>query len=516
MWAAVSKSFSLMSSFIIRTVITYTLGAQYLGLSSLFTSILTVLSLADLGFGEAVIYSMHKPLAQGDTDGVCALMSFYRRVYAIIGTVVLVIGCALLPFLPKLISGTYPADINLYALYLIYLSRSVLSYWVFAYKSCILTATQRSDVSSKIVLLLDVVTFFLQLLILLAFSSFYAYAAMFPLVELVKSLIRARLITKMYPQYVCKGTLSREKRMEIRRQVTGIMVEKLCHISQNSLDNIIISFFLGLAAVAVYANYFYIMNNVFVLLLIPTTAMLASVGNKIASASPQENYRDMNRFNFIFMTAAGWCMSVLCCVFQPFMRIWMGENGMLSTLDMLLMCLCFYAMTTGSVRYVYYEGAGLWWHGRLRAVLETATNLVLNIVLGYFWGVTGVITATIISLVAVNFLYGTQIIHRHYFTMFKASDHYLRHLRYFLVSGAVAAVCYLCCQNLPLGDGFVEKVAWLLARFGICAVIPPILYFLIYHRTKDYRSAMEWLRPKVFSLKKRFTKKAPTEQPKQL
>ena len=149
LFGIMNRVVTVLCPFIKRTVIQYVLGEQYLGLTSLFTSVLSVLSLTELGFGMAVTYSMYKPVAEGDTETVNALLNFYRKVYAVIGSIILVLGLALIPILPELIEGKYPKDVSLTALYLVYLANAVISYFMFAYKSALLVVYQRDDINSR-------------------------------------------------------------------------------------------------------------------------------------------------------------------------------------------------------------------------------------------------------------------------------------------------------------------------------------------------------------------------------
>ena len=113
-WGIIEKIVTILMPFICRTVFIKVLGAEYLGLNSLFSSILQVLSISELGIGTAIVFSMYKPIAEDDKDSLCALLNVYKKVYQIIGTVILVVGLAILPVLPKLISGSYPHEVNIY------------------------------------------------------------------------------------------------------------------------------------------------------------------------------------------------------------------------------------------------------------------------------------------------------------------------------------------------------------------------------------------------------------------
>ena len=166
-YGVILKIYQLLGPFILRTIFIYTLGVKYLGLNSLFNSILSVLNLAELGVGSALIFSMYKPIAENDTEKICALMNLYKLYYRIIGLVILVIGLILVPFIPNLISGSVPKDINIYVLYLMNLCATVLSYWMFAYKTCLFGAHQRNDIISKITMVSSTLQYIVQAILLI-------------------------------------------------------------------------------------------------------------------------------------------------------------------------------------------------------------------------------------------------------------------------------------------------------------------------------------------------------------
>ena len=167
------KLYQIVVPFLIRTAMIYCLGIQYVGISSLFVSILQVLNLMELGVGSAMVFSMYKPIAQDDTETICALMRLYRLYYRVIGLAILVIGVILVPFLPHLIKDDLPSDVNLYVLYLLNLAATVASYWLFAYKNCLLAAYQRNDITSKIGMAISTIEYGLELLVIVFFKNYY-------------------------------------------------------------------------------------------------------------------------------------------------------------------------------------------------------------------------------------------------------------------------------------------------------------------------------------------------------
>ena len=169
------KLYQILLPFVMRTAMIYLMGVEYLGLNSLFTSVLQVLNLAELGAGSAMVYSMYKPIAENDKETICALLKLYKKYYFLIGLAIAIIGCLLTPTIPKLISGNIPGNLNIYVLYLLNLAATVMTYWLFAYKNSLLQAYQRSDIASKVTILTTSLQYLVQLLVLWLSHNYYFY-----------------------------------------------------------------------------------------------------------------------------------------------------------------------------------------------------------------------------------------------------------------------------------------------------------------------------------------------------
>lgn len=488
----INKLIVLLFPFIIRTVIIKTLGSEYLGLNSLFTSILQVLNLAELGFSSAIVYSMYKPIAEQDTKTICALMNLYKKIYNMIGIVIIVIGLALLPFLNYFIKGSYPNNINIYMLYLIYLANTAITYFLFAYKSALLTAHQRSDVTSNVQTVTCLLQYGLQIFILFVLKNYYLFIFIQIITTILNNISVAIITNKKYPQYKCNGQVEAETKKDIKKRVTGLMVQRICSTTRNSLDSIFISAFLGLNVVAMYSNYYSIMNAIIGIMGIITTAIIAGIGNSIVTETEEKNYKDMNNFNFIYMWLAGWCTICLACLYQPFMKLWMGEKYMFSYGVVVLFCIYFYSLKMGDIRAAYSDAKGLWYENRYRAIIESIANVILNIVLGKLFGVYGIIAGTLISLLIINFGYGSQILFQYYFVHQKMSDYFLRHGLYALVTLVIGVITYFLCSFIT-----TNGISGITIKMIICVIIPNVLYLLVYHKTNIFKSSISIFKKKL-------------------
>lgn len=485
-WGTTNKIVTLICPFIMRTVLIYILGLEYLGLGSLFTSILQVLNLAELGISSVIVFSMYKPIAENDEDKICALLRYYKRSYQIIGCVILIIGLILIPFLKYLIKGSWPSDINIYLLYLLYLFNAVISYFLFAYRNCILTAHQRNDIASNISTITFVFQYLLQIILLVIFRNYYWYYVAVPVCTIVNNIVTALITKRRYPQYTCKGNIEKKEKEFIRKNISGLMLGKICVTSRNSLDNIFISSFIGLTAVAIYGNYYYILSAIIGFLQVVCAAISAGIGNSVASETPEKNYNDLKKINFLYAWIAGWCAICLLNLYQPFMELWIGKKQMLSMVEVVLFSAYFYALTMGDIRSQYSSAAGLWWEGRFYVAAETVGNLVLNWLLVKWFGMAGVIVATLITIVLCNFVWGSNIVFKHYFKI--GSKEFFRNHIVHVIVVIISGIVTWCINTkfMEFNNGFVN----LIARGIVCIIVPNILFWLCYRKTELFREAV--------------------------
>lgn len=467
------KLFATLLPFAIRTAIIYFLGTEYLGVTSLFTSILSVLSLTELGFSSAIVYSMYKPIAENDEKKICELLNFYKIIYRIVGSVICVLGIGIIPFLNFLIKGDFPADINIYIVYFVYLFNTVISYYLYAYKTSLAVAYQRSDLLNKTQI---VVLFFLygvQIIVLCIFKNFYLYIIITPISTVIGNLINNYKIIKKFPNLSCVGKISKEDKSAIIKKVKGLVLDRLGDTSRNSFDNIVISSFFGLSTLAIFNNYYFIVTAIGSILLILKQGVQASIGDSIASESIEKNYSDFKKINFIFSWLISWCFICFLCLYQPFMELWVGNNLKLSNSDMVLFCVFFYALNINIVPNLYLGGNGLWWECKAPCIVEALGNLVFNIVLGKFFGIEGILLSTIITLISCNFIWRNYILFKKYFDR-SPVNFFLESLFYLFITIIVGIITYWIC-TLSFAKLFFMKMC-------MCCFVPNILFILLYFK----------------------------------
>jgi O-antigen/teichoic acid export membrane protein len=484
-WGIFNKIINIVFPFVIRSVIIYVLGTEYLGLNTLFSSILQVLNLAEMGISSAIVYSMYKPIANNNKPEVCALLNIYKKIYRVIGVIVFTVGLLFVPFLQNMINGSYPEDANLTVLYFVYLINTTISYYFFSYKAALLNACQQVSSVYNINTIIMSVQSIAQIIVLLVFKNYLLFILLLPLFTLINNLLIGYVSYKKYPEYIPSGKVQKDVIQSIKKRVAGLFITKICTTTRNALDSIFISAMIGLSAVAIYGNYYYIMGAIFGLVSIIVTSMTASIGNSMAKESVKKNYDDMRKIDFGFSWISGLCTIALLCLYQPFMKLWVGENLLFPYHMVILFALYFYTLCAGSIRAAYHDAAGLWWEARYRAILETIVNIALNFVLTLTMGVAGTVLSTIISIILINFGYGTSIVFKNYFKGISMKQYFIDHLKYLIITIIVATITVMLC-NLITIDGVFEVVI----KGIVCFVVSNLMFYLVYRKTNLFKSSL--------------------------
>lgn len=478
----IQSLYSQLVPFVMRTVMIYTLGMEYLGLNSLFTSVLSVLNLAELGVGSAMVFSMYKPIAEDDKDTICALMKLYRTYYRIIGLVIAVAGAILIPFIPKLIKGTVPDGINVYILYIMNLSTTVLTYWLFAYKNCLLSAHQRGDIYSKIAIVVSTITYTLQILSLVVTHNYYLYIMSALLMGAINNVITAIIVTKKYPDYHPVGKLPKSQVSDINRRVRDLFTAKLGGVVINSADTIVISAFLGLNPLAIYQNYYYILNAVFGFVTIFFTSCTAGIGNSLITETEEKNLRDLHKFTLLINWIAAFCCCCFMCLYQPFIELWVGKDNMLAFSFVPIFVVYFYLKLNNQLLCTYKDAGGIWHQDRFRPIVSASVNLICNLILVKFIGLYGILISTMLSLLFV----ATPWLYKNVFTVLFHSGFaaYIKKVLRQVVSIAVAVVItYFACYWIKIDN----LILTIIVRAIICAVLPNLLFYIIYRKRSEFK-----------------------------
>lgn len=492
-WGFLQRVLSVLLPFFVRTALIYQLGVSYVGLNSFYLSILNMLSLAELGFGTAIAYSMYEPIAKEDHETVARLLRYFKKVYRIIGLVIFAAGLIIMPFLEFMIAGEHPADVNLQIGFAIYLFNTAIGYLMFGYRQTLLAAHQRNDVTSKITSVVLIILNFSQIIVLLAYPNFYVFLVLVPITTVLQNVLICAISNKLFPQYresgYLKTGLTSYESKAIRQRVVGVFVYRTCQVTRDSCDMIFISMFLGLAVAGCYSNYYMIASSVLLVLQVICTSMTASVGNSIVSESKEKNFNDLRLFMFMYASVAVVCLACMLCLYQPFMELWAGSDLMLPNYIVWLLCAYFYMRVLGDIRSVYVDATGLWWKLKGRSIIEAIMNVVLNFILVQLIGLPGVVIATIVSMLLINYLWGSEVVFTNYFKNGGLKTFFKDNLVYVLATVVCCFVPYALLGTIPVSPLLKLFIGAILA-IGCSAG----LWFMLFCRSKRFEQARSFLR----------------------
>lgn len=465
--AVIKQMAGLICNFICRTVFIYTLGMEYVGISGLFSNVLAVLSLAELGLGSVLQYSMYKPMAEGNEEALLALLRLYRRAYRVIACVIAAAGLLLIPFLPLLIKGDYSREILCY--YLLYLFLTVSSYFL-VYKQSLLTADQKIYVTALYQTVFQVLKCVIQVMILLLARNFFLYLITDICIGLVRNLLLARRTDRMYPFQKKKGGgfLAAGEKKAIYRNVYAMFYHRVGLRVVSSTDNIVIASRLSLVAEAVYDNHFLIINIVNSFLEYVFMAVQSEVGNILAVEDEETVYATFHRLYLAGFWLYSFCGVCFAALLAPFMALWAGPDGSFGRPVIGLMAVQFFLYGVRRVPVIFKEMMGLVWQDRRKPLAESAINLGVSIWLAGKIGVAGVVVGTIVSMVCTSLWVEPYVLYhdgfhrptREFWKVFSV---------YFIIFAGISGIVLFVCMRIPAVNwaGLVLRGMTALAAFQI-------------------------------------------------
>ncbi|HHT93067.1 MAG TPA: sugar translocase [Clostridiaceae bacterium] len=486
---------NIVLGFVARTFFINALGQEYLGVSSLFTTILTMLNISELGISTAIVFSLYKPLAEKDYEKCQILLKLLKKIYAVIGIVVLGIGLSIMPFLPYIIKGNTEVA-NIKVIYIIYLLQSALSYWFYSYKNTILQADQRQYVATLVGYFITLSVHLLQISVLLlvqytnlikAQTGFVVYLIVNLVFVVVKNIVISKRVDKLYPHLsdreLARQTqeLNEEEKRSIFKNVIGLACYKISNVTLSSADSIIISSYINVAAVGIYSNYVLILNIVITLVGIVFGAFTAGIGNLYVTESKEKSefiFRCLNLLNFWVYGACGICFFYLV---NPFIRLWVGEDYLFPIAVVVVIVANFLTDGLQNAVISYKDACGLFWEGKFRPIASALLNVVVSLIMVRYLGIAGVILGTIISRFLTTWWFDALLVHKRAFNKSPAG-YYFRYLRYLAIIVATALIVYPVANMIEV----TNLILWMVKGI-VCFFIPNVVFLTIFRNTEEFR-----------------------------
>lgn len=501
--------FTIIMQFFTRTVFIYTLGKSYLGINGLFSNILTMLSLAELGVGSAILFKLYEPIAKEDHHRIAILMKFYKTVYRGIGIAVAIVGLCLIPFLPFLINDydkLATLHINAVFIFILYLLQSVSSYLFFAYKSAIIKANQKEYLINVISYGFTIGSALTQIILLFLFSNFEIYVIISVLTVIAQNIACAKLSDRMYP-YINEKTedkLSWTEIQSIFKDCTALFLYKLNNVVLKATDNIILSKFIGLEIVGMYSNYYVFYTTIRTLFNKVFNSVSHSLGNLHTSANKKHEYQIFEAVNLITIILGGTSCIGVFLVSNEFVRAWIGTEWIIAQPFSLLMGLELYTLALRLMLSKYRTTMGLFQQAKYRPLIGMIINLVLSVVLVNYWGICGVLSATLIADWTTFIWYDPLVVHKYGFgSSFSVRRYYIKNLKYLVILALVGTVDWIICTHILTGMGWISVIAHAI----FCAITVPSALISISVHTHEgqyvYRLGMGYVHKIIKKLSKR-------------
>lgn len=480
--SSVMNIITILMGFIFQKIFVITLGKEYLGINGLFNNIISILSIVELGFGSAIVYHLYKPIVEKNYKLINMFIRFYRKTYNIIAFIILLLGLALMPFL-KGIVGPTTIDANIYIIFLLFLLDVVSSY-LLTYKRSILYANQKTYISNFIhigyVLLLNIV----GMIILLTSHNYIFYLIIKIFFRLLENVVTTIYVNKKYIYLRNKVSepLPSDVKSDILKKVKGLLFHKIGSSIVFGSDNIIISKIFGLITVGLYSNYYMIFNAISTLLYQIFISITASVGNLLVEDNVEKSYNIYKKL--LFINSWIYCFAGTCIllVIQPFIKIWLGNDFLLSNFVLIILVFNFYIQGLRKTSITFKEAAGIFYEDRFIPLIEALLNIVTSIVFAKIFGLAGVFIGTICS-VMIWFLYSYPIVcykklfNRSYFQFLT------EHARYIAISVFAFFISFLIVSILNINNLIIS----IIVNLVISCVLVNVIYYVIFRNYEEFK-----------------------------
>ena len=471
-------------TFVTTSLFVKLLGEELNGVNRLFSNILQVLSLADLGFATAVAYSLYKPMKDDDRESVAALMNYFAKVYRIIAFVVLIVGLCCVPFLQYLINEDIE-DLSftittLRSYFVLYLFNTVGSY-LLAYKRTILTADQNNYVVSAVDNIGNVVFNAIQITLLAIFKNYYLYLAVMIIKTVANNVIITLIANKKYPYLkdLKKVKITNEERRSLVKNVEAMFCHRVGSVAIYSTTTILISMLVSVVDAGKYGNYILVVNQVNVFINIIFSSLTSSIGNLCVSKDIDYQLSIFKRILYFSNFIVIFVMTCFFGLFNDFVNLWLGEQNVFPLYVTAILSMSGSAPYLRSPVNAFKEAKGLFKKDWFKPIVEGVLGVTLGVIFGNMYGISGIIVGYLLSSLLFAMPIEDLVLFKYGFNK-NALPHYIMQCIVYIISCAVAFGVNRLCSLLPLSLG------WFCLKAIICMATPTILYVACTFKTEEF------------------------------
>lgn len=458
------------------------LDVEYIGINGLFSNVLSMLSIAELGIGNAIIVNLYKPVYENDKEKIKSLMHFYKKAYNIIAVIMFSVGILIIPFLKYIIKdATVP--VNLVIVYILHLT-TVVSPYLFAYKRAILTANQKSYVMKLIEIVYLFICSFFQILILYVTRNYYLYLIVKIICQIIKNIIISIIVNKKYQFVKDKNyqKLDKQTEKDILSKVGALSLHKVSNFVVNGTDNIIISTFLGLTPVGLYSNYNMVIKNVKEIFYQIITSITASVGNLLVEGNKDKLFKTYKKIRFFNTWLSLFSSICLLVIMQDFICLWIGKKYLLSPIVLIVLVLNYYQSLLQRNYKLFKDAAGIWKEDKYVPIIVAILNIILSIVLLKLYGLVGVFMGTIASSLVYWIYSFPKLIYKGLFNK-SYKSYILEILSYIFLLTSLSFITYKVTSLFIIKNILLKVIVDII----VCCFAPNVILLILFHRTEEYK-----------------------------
>lgn len=487
---------AIVSVFVYRTLFLSILTKEYLGIEGLFTNILQLFSLAELGIGSAILFRMYKPFAEKDADKISAYVQFFKNVYNGIAGLILLVAACLYPFITSLVDASeVPSDVNLQRIYILFVLQNVVAYF-FAYKQAVVNANQMGYMVSLFNTALTIASVGVKTVVLLITHDYEGVMLGSVIATLITNWLFSMWITSKYKEVFKKREkLPKEEKLAILKETGGLMCHKMGYIVLTSTDNIILTKFVSLAAVGIYTNYATITTAVTALVNRIFSSFIPTIGNFILSYGKEAVEDLYKKLYFVNLWVASFCTVCLYVLLNPFIEVWLDDSFLLTQFTVGVLCAQFFIKASQLINNAFIYGAGLFAKDRIRPVIESVLNLVISIILAQKIGIAGVFIGTCISSIVTTTWREPYLLYKHVFKR-NMTPFVVRQCIWSILTVIACMATAYVCQSIQITFG------GLIIRGVICVIVVNLVYLILWCRSHEFKYFFGVVKEKIGLAKK--------------
>lgn len=489
--AVSSNVLTIIVGLVAQAIFIKILGSEYLGLNGLFSNVISMLGIVELGMGSAIIYNMYKPIAENDHEKIKSLMQFYKKSYLIITLIISIIGIMIIPFIKYIVDiESVTVDVNVYLVYILFLLETICSY-ILSYKRSMLYADQKEYITNIIHMGYTIIVNTMQLTFLYFTHDYYLYLIIKVIMRLVENVVISSYVNRRYSYLLDNNVTKLDSKTEkdIFHKIKALFFHKIGGFIVSGTDNIIISKYLGLVTVGLYSNYYMIINAVQTVINHIIQATRASVGNLLVTESKKKQFDIFNKIRFVNFWIS--CFSSICIfvIMDSFITIWIGYKFVLPTKVLLVLVINFFIVSSRSTYGAFKEAAGIFYEDRFVPIIESLLNIVLSIIFVKKFGLMGVFMGTVASgLVLWCYSYPKYV----YKNLFGRSyyDYIKETIYYLIVFVLIAGFSYSLAILISFENVYLQFISNVL----IALIVPNLIMLLLFSKDENFKYFINMLK----------------------